>query len=180
MSQIKAQSPPAPDRTQAGPTILRARNVHRFFEMGDSTINILKGVDLTLREGEFIAIEGRSGSGKSTLLHILGGLDALDSGSIEFNGQDYTRHAKRSRDEKWRARAFNPIVGIVLLLVTLLWDAMAIHPLSRALLVAAGILLIALVGLIVWLIVRYVEERPVTRLRNTQFGFVFQFYHLLP
>ena len=52
--------------------ILVASGVRKTFRMGDSEIQVLKRVDLTVAAGEFIAIEGRSGSGKSTLLHILG------------------------------------------------------------------------------------------------------------
>jgi lipoprotein-releasing system ATP-binding protein len=84
--------------------------------MGDATIAILKGVDLTLRQGEFTAIEGRSGSGKSTLLHIMGALDEADNGTIEFDGEDLTKLSAADR----------------------------------------------------------------SRLRNKHFGFIFQFYHLLP
>ena len=51
---------------------------------------------LTIRRGEFIAIEGRSGSGKSTLLHILAGLDAPDAGSLEFDGRDIAALAIRA------------------------------------------------------------------------------------
>jgi len=73
-------------------------------------------VDVSVKPGEFLAIEGRSGSGKSTLLHLMGALDATDSGSIRFEGRDIAQMSGRER----------------------------------------------------------------SRLRNTQFGFVFQFYHLLP
>src|SRR3954470_3678754 len=68
--------------------ILRAQSLSKTFRMGDSVLQVLKGVDLSVRTGEFLAIEGRSGSGKSTLLHILGALDAADSGSVEFDGRD--------------------------------------------------------------------------------------------
>lgn len=84
--------------------------------MGDSRIEVLKGVDLSIRAGEFLAIEGRSGSGKSTLLHLLGALDEADAGAIEYHGRDLARLPAAER---------------------------------------AGV-------------------------RNREFGFVFQFYHLLP
>jgi lipoprotein-releasing system ATP-binding protein len=71
---------------------------------------------MSLKTGEFVAIEGRSGSGKSTLLHIMGALDTADDGSVEYDGQDIQRSGAAVR----------------------------------------------------------------SKLRNTQFGFVFQFYHLLP
>lgn len=96
--------------------ILRARGLRKSFRMGDAKIEVLKSVDLTIRQGEFIAIEGRSGSGKSTLLHLLGALDEADGGSIEFEGRDIAALSSTAR----------------------------------------------------------------SHLRNTQFGFVFQFYYLLP
>jgi lipoprotein-releasing system ATP-binding protein len=96
--------------------ILRAQAIKRTFRMGQEVSVVLKHVDLTLRQAEFVAIEGRSGSGKSTLLHILGTLDEPDSGTIEFNGRDLNGLSGRER----------------------------------------------------------------SHIRNTQFGFVFQFYHLLP
>jgi ABC-type lipoprotein export system ATPase subunit len=84
--------------------------------MGESRLEVLQRVDLSVREGEFVAIEGRSGSGKSTLLHILGALDQYDGGTVIFDGQDISRLSSAQR----------------------------------------------------------------SALRNRQFGFVFQFYHLLP
>jgi ABC-type lipoprotein export system ATPase subunit len=68
--------------TATSSPILRAQGIVKHFKMGDSTLVVLKGVDLSVRAGEFLAIEGRSGSGKSTLLHLLGALDAAIGGSI--------------------------------------------------------------------------------------------------
>src|SRR5882724_12515023 len=82
------QQPASTPAVARAESILRARNIQRSFKMGDSVVQVLKGCDLTLREGEFVAIEGRSGSGKSTLLHIMGALDETDSGSIEFDSKD--------------------------------------------------------------------------------------------
>ncbi len=62
------------------PVILKAENVHKSYRMGATRVNVLKGADLAVYEGEFIAIVGASGSGKSTFLHVLGGLDRPDKG----------------------------------------------------------------------------------------------------
>jgi lipoprotein-releasing system ATP-binding protein len=96
--------------------VLSAVRLNKRFRMGEGSVEVLRGCDLEVAEGEFVAIEGRSGSGKSTLLHILGALDAPDSGSVHFDGVD-------------------------------------LHGLSAS-------------------------KR--SSIRNRQFGFVFQFYHLLP
>jgi lipoprotein-releasing system ATP-binding protein len=101
---------------QSAKSILRASAIQKSFQMGESVLQVLKAVDLNVREGEFVAIEGRSGSGKSTLLHIMGALDVADSGSVEFEGRDIAQLSSAQRSQ----------------------------------------------------------------LRNTSFGFVFQFYHLLP
>jgi ABC-type lipoprotein export system ATPase subunit len=73
------------------PAILKAKGVHKSYRMGATKVKVLKGVDLALKEGEFVAVIGASGSGKSTLLHILGGLDRPDKGAVSFNGRDLSR-----------------------------------------------------------------------------------------
>ncbi len=107
--------PPSP-RATGGVPILVASGLRKTFRMGDSEIQVLSNVDLTVVAGEFIAIEGRSGSGKSTLLHLLGALDECNAGIIAYDGRDIAKLSSSRR----------------------------------------------------------------ATLRNTQFGFVFQFYHLLP
>jgi lipoprotein-releasing system ATP-binding protein len=110
-------APPSPASAHAtGEPILRATALRKSFRMGEATIEVLTHVDLTIRMGEFVAIEGRSGSGKSTLLHLMGALDAPDSGVIQFLGQNLASMSASQR----------------------------------------------------------------SRVRNREFGFVFQFYHLLP
>ena len=60
--------------------ILTARQLKKYYQQGNNTVKALDGVDLTVEEGEFVAVVGTSGSGKSTLLNMLGGLDYPTSG----------------------------------------------------------------------------------------------------
>ena len=76
--------------TDTGPsTALAARGVVKVFGAGPAAVRALRGVDLTVGDGEFVAIMGPSGSGKSTLLHILGGLDQPTEGSVAIHGSRY-------------------------------------------------------------------------------------------
>ncbi len=65
--------------------LLEVKSLYKNYLLVQKKIAILKGVDLSVTEGEFISIMGASGSGKSTLLHILGGLDTPDNGTYIFN-----------------------------------------------------------------------------------------------
>ena len=64
------------------PAIVRCTHVHKAYHLGDREVQALRGVDFSLSQPGFYAIMGASGSGKSTLLHLLGGLDAPDSGEV--------------------------------------------------------------------------------------------------
>src|SRR5690242_14438122 len=66
---------------------LAARNLWKRYHKSRVEIPVLRGVDLDIREGEFLSIIGQSGSGKSTLLHLLGTLDAPDQGEVHFAGE---------------------------------------------------------------------------------------------
>jgi lipoprotein-releasing system ATP-binding protein len=67
---------------------LEARAVDKSYAVGSTTLPVLRGLDLTVEKGEMVAIVGASGVGKSTLLHVLGGLDAIDAGTIRIGDQD--------------------------------------------------------------------------------------------
>ena len=74
--------------------VLQLLNVVKRYP-GDPPVEALRGVSLTIREGEMVAIMGRSGSGKSTLLHVMGTLDAADEGVVRVAGRDTSRLGDR-------------------------------------------------------------------------------------
>jgi len=76
--------------------MIEIKDIKKNYQMGDTTVHALRGVTLTIEEGDFVAIMGPSGSGKSTLSHILGLLDIPSSGSYKLNGKEIS---KLSEDE---------------------------------------------------------------------------------
>ena len=76
--------------------VVNATGLGKHFLMGNTTVYALQGVDLTVEQGELVAILGPSGSGKSTLLGLLGGLDTPSSGRVEIGGVDIT-HMSENR-----------------------------------------------------------------------------------
>ena len=88
MSIASSPRAPAASAAAAAPAAaLEARGLHRRFHLGGETVHALRGVDLTVRSGEYVAVMGPSGSGKSTLLHLLGLLDQPDEGSVAIAGR---------------------------------------------------------------------------------------------
>lgn len=69
-------------------TILQTKELKKYYGSGDTQVRALDGVNLTVEQGEFVAIVGTSGSGKSTLFHMLGGLDRPTSGTVTVDGKD--------------------------------------------------------------------------------------------
>ncbi|HEX4144001.1 MAG TPA: ABC transporter ATP-binding protein [Pirellulales bacterium] len=92
----------------ARPMLLSARDIRKSYRKAQVEIPVLRGVDLEVRQGEFLSIIGQSGSGKSTLLHICATLDNADSGEIHFAGQRID-HLPRSRRDALRNKRFGMI-----------------------------------------------------------------------
>jgi putative ABC transport system ATP-binding protein len=82
--------------------LVQVRGVHKYFTRGSERIDVLKGVNLEIPKGEFLALMGPSGSGKTTLLNLLGGLDAPSGGSVEVGGTDIGA-LSGGRLSRWRA-----------------------------------------------------------------------------
>lgn len=90
------------------PALLQARSLRKGYTLGKRSIDVLRGIDLEVGPAEFLVVRGASGAGKSTLLHLLGGLDAPDSGEIWFQNQNLARLSP-SELARWR----NLKVGMV-------------------------------------------------------------------
>ena len=88
--------------------MLKLKNIKKDYKTGDFVQHALKGVDLTFRENEFVAVLGPSGSGKTTLLNIIGGLDRYDSGDLIIDGKS----TKKFKDKDWDAYR-NHAIGFV-------------------------------------------------------------------
>src|SRR5689334_15822933 len=88
--------------------MIELNQIHKYYKTGDQPLHVLKGVDLSIREGELVSIMGSSGSGKSTLLNILGILDSYDSGTYTLAG-----HQVGKLRETEAARLRNKLLGFV-------------------------------------------------------------------
>lgn len=88
--------------------MINISNIHKSYVMGSNSLHVLKGIDLEIKQGEFVSIMGSSGSGKSTLLNILGILDNYDEGAYYLNGK-----LIKNISEKQAARLRNELVGFV-------------------------------------------------------------------
>jgi ABC-type lipoprotein export system ATPase subunit len=87
---------------------LDARDVRKSYSLGRRRLEVLRGLDLSVAEGEFVALQGASGAGKSTLLHLVGGLDVPDAGTIRAAGSEIT-----SMDAGSLTRFRNREVGLI-------------------------------------------------------------------
>ncbi len=88
--------------------MIRIKNLHKSYPIGKDSLHVLKGIDLHIKEGEFVSIMGSSGSGKSTLLNIVGLLDEHDAGDYHLNGQ-----LIKNLNEKKAAVLRNKFLGFV-------------------------------------------------------------------
>ena len=88
--------------------MLDIKNLNKSYQMGDSSLHVLKGIDLFAKSGEMVAIMGSSGSGKSTLLNIIGILDEADSGDYVLDGVEI-----KDLNEKKAANYRNQFLGFV-------------------------------------------------------------------
>src|SRR6188472_2034412 len=95
--------------------LVRIRNVHKHFTRGSERIDVLKGVNLEIPQGDFLALMGPSGSGKTTLLNLLGGLDTPTGGAVDVAGVTVSALSS-SQLSKWRAQN----IGFVFQLYNLL------------------------------------------------------------
>lgn len=92
----------APSRTASEPAarpepIINLDHIHKVYKMGDIEVHALRGVSLTIRQGEFVAVMGVSGSGKSTMMNIIGCLDQPTRGTYILDGRDVSKFSKDDR-----------------------------------------------------------------------------------
>ena len=114
--------------------MLETRQVCKQYQSGTTTLEVLRGVDFTLKEGGFLAVVGQSGSGKSTLLHVMGLLDAPDSGEVWIDGRRIDNLPVREKD-----RLRNSSIGMVFQAYHLLPELTALENVLAPLLIRYGI-----------------------------------------
>lgn len=91
-----------------GRSIIQLSEITKTYTMGDMSLTVLKGIDLTVKQGEFLSIMGPSGSGKSTLMNIIGALDSPTSGQYVLDGEDVSKLSDRQL-----AKVRNQKIGFV-------------------------------------------------------------------
>ena len=102
---VKTRRDKSPTRLRVTqPMAITATNIHKTFRTGNVEVPVLRGVDVSIAEGEFVAIIGQSGSGKSTLLHLLGTLDKADEGEITIGQHNVNQMKSTARDRLRTAR----------------------------------------------------------------------------
>lgn len=117
------------------PEIMVVSDLYKGYAMGKNVVPVLRGVNLTVHEGEFLAVVGQSGSGKSTLLHLLGTLDVPDSGSIYFDGQRIDNLPMGQRDS-----LRNHFIGMIFQFYHLLPEMTTLENVLTPLMIRDGVL----------------------------------------
>ncbi len=135
------------------PSLVRFRHVFKIYRIGDTGVVALGGVDLDVREGDFVAVVGPSGSGKSTILNLVGGLERVTAGVVEVDGRDLgrldedalTAHRRDRVGFIWQGTARNLVPYLDVL------DNVRLPPIARGSTIAAerrsALELLELVGL---------------------------------
>jgi putative ABC transport system ATP-binding protein len=83
------------ERPVGGTPVIQVQDAHKFYDLGETKVHALRGVDMTIQPGEFVAIMGSSGSGKSTFMNMLGCLDKPTSGKYILEGTDVSSLNKK-------------------------------------------------------------------------------------
>lgn len=123
----------APVDEQGRRAVIDIRNITKVYNMGDIEVHALRGVSLTIYEGEFVSIMGPSGSGKSTLMNVLGALDQPTSGEYFLDGEDVSK-----LDESDLARVRNKKIGFVFQSFNLLKRTTALRQVELPLIYGGG------------------------------------------
>ena len=121
--------------TEHGSGLVQVRDLRKSYRSGDGMLEVLRGVDFDLEPGGFVAVVGQSGSGKSTLLHLMGLLDAPDSGEVFLGGERIDNLSAAKRD-----RLRNDAIGMVFQAYHLLPELDALENVLAPLMVRHGIL----------------------------------------
>jgi lipoprotein-releasing system ATP-binding protein len=115
--------------------IIEAQGIFKSYRLGAAQVHVLKGADIAVKKGEFVAIVGASGSGKSTLLHVLGALDRPDKGVVRFEGQQLSQMSGGQLN-----RYRNKMVGFVFQFYHLLDELSVLENVILPAMVPAGII----------------------------------------
>jgi len=134
-SPLERRSRPVwePDGQKKTGPLLSVEELQKVYQKGPLKIPVLRGVDLTVQAGEFLAIVGQSGSGKSTLLHLIGTLDTPTAGQILFEGQRIDNLPPRRRDQ-FRNRT----IGVIFQFYHLLPELDTVENVLMPAMIAAG------------------------------------------